>query len=80
MLNTIKYNISISSGFHKFVNIQLKEITMEDKEKSQWTTQNDMLVCIIVDISIVYVLFKINHGHIVMFIHYKMPHLSQIYN
>lgn len=31
MLNTIKYNISISLGFHKFMDIQLNGITMEDK-------------------------------------------------
>lgn len=31
MLNTIKYNISISLGFHKFMDIQLNWITMEEK-------------------------------------------------
>lgn len=34
MLNTIKYNISISLGFDKFMGIQLNGITMEDEIKN----------------------------------------------
>lgn len=33
MLNTLKYNISISLGCHKFMDIQLNGITVEDKSK-----------------------------------------------